>query len=193
MFSTALSCFYAGTAVNWFEKKVNQFKVAPISYQTRAVQSRPRCMLFYAIKSMSLISLFFTFFGIGYVWYSTLGFFEDKPTDRLYNRLLSGKLYYQHLIVASILLVAGFYRVSKGHYGDVWAMSPFLFLILLRPINLLVKTLTGRNIFVYTRWDKRPDDYRFIIDGVLGILLITIPIITPGYIMNKLNTGQFII
>jgi hypothetical protein len=40
--SRMLTCFYAGAAVNWFEKKVNQFTAARTPCETRAAQSRPR-------------------------------------------------------------------------------------------------------------------------------------------------------
>jgi hypothetical protein len=42
--SKTQTCFYAGAAVNCFENKVNQFTAARTPYQTRAAQSRPRCM-----------------------------------------------------------------------------------------------------------------------------------------------------
>jgi|LakMenE01Jun11ns_1017448.scaffolds.fasta_scaffold9156630_1 hypothetical protein len=142
---------------------------------------------------MSAISLLLVFFGPGYILYATLGLFEKNPNDRLCYRLLKGKLYYQHLIAASFLLAIGTFRVSEGNFRDVWAIAPFLFLVLLPLVNMLVKVAKGRNIMIYTRWDTIPDNYSLFYDGVLGILLISIPIIIPGYIMNKLNTGQFII
>jgi hypothetical protein len=39
-----LTCFYASAAVNWFENKVNQFTAARTPCETRAAQSRPRCL-----------------------------------------------------------------------------------------------------------------------------------------------------
>lgn len=135
----------------------------------------------------------FVLFGAGYVLYATIGLFEDSPSERLYFQLLSGKLYYLHFFTASIFLAIGIYRVSEGNFRDVWAITPFLFLVLLRPVNMLVKFVKGRNILIYTRWDRRSDNYSLFFDGVLGLLLTVIPIVIPGYVMNKLNTGQFII
>ena len=142
---------------------------------------------------MALSFLIFIIIGAGYVLNATIGLFEDNPEDRLYNRLLSGGLYFRHLLWASVLLIFGVYRIYEGNDRDVWAISPFIFLVLLRPINSIVKAGTGRNILIYTRWEKRPDNYSFFLDGITGFFLIVIPLVVPGYIMNKLIHGNLII
>jgi hypothetical protein len=142
---------------------------------------------------MSLTAWLSLMYGIGYVLFVSLGFLEDDPTKRIYNRLLSTRLYSIHLAINAIIAAAGIYRVLIGNHREIWAISPFLFLLLLHPINFLVRAGTGRNIMIFARGDKIPPHYSFLYDGMLGIVLIVVPIILPGYLMNKLNSGNFFI
>lgn len=140
---------------------------------------------------MGLFAFFFLFYGIGYVFFVSLGFLERDPSKRIYNRLLSIRLFTIHLAANTLIAAVGIYRVTMGHHREVWAISPLLFLLLLHPINFLVRAGTGRNIMIFARGDEIPEHYSFLYDGILGMVLIVIPIVLPGYLMNKLNTGNY--
>ena len=128
--------------------------------------------------------------SFGYIFYAAASF-ETDPKKKFYNRLLSNQTFAMHFILSAFVCYYGYYRSVNGHYQEIFYVAPFLFLIFLRFFNWLTKYSTDRNILIASKWDYKPDEYKWYIDGLFTIFIIALPIIISGLAMNKIRFGEF--
>jgi hypothetical protein len=133
-----------------------------------------------------------TIYGVGYVFYWTFG----PPTysmNSFYTKLLLRHIYFPHLIVNIIIAIVGYYRCKNINMKEVFIFAPLIFLTILPLINWTVRLLTNRNLIIATRWDKKPRNYKWLIDFPASIMLFAVPLISCGLIVNKFRFGHFFV
>lgn len=131
-------------------------------------------------------------YGVGYIFYSSISFQSDYR-KKFYYRLFNNRLYFAHLLFTFLVACFGLFRCSQGFYQETFFIAPFLFLLLLRLLDLLVIALSERHIIISTRHDDRPENYEWYIDGILSVIIIAFPLIACGHLMNKFRFGQLFI
>ncbi len=132
-------------------------------------------------------------YGLGYVFYSTYGLWTLEPKKKFYNRLLLAGTYFPHLVINTIISTIGFYRCNNINPKEAFIFAPLLFLTILPIVNWVVRLLTGRNLIIATRWDRKPKNHKWYIDGLASIILVAVPLISCGMIMNKFRFGHFFV
>ena len=142
------------------------------------------------MKDLSIGGWVSILLGFSYIFYCAYGF-ETKPDKKFYNKLFIRQTFLTHFLATFGLLCYGYYRCSNGHYQETFYFAPFIFLIVLVLFNWLTKIATKRNIIISTRWDSKPPQYKWYIDGFFSFLIVIIPIISCGLAMNKFRFGEF--
>jgi hypothetical protein len=142
------------------------------------------------VKDLSIGGWVSILLGFSYIFYCAFGF-ETKPSKKFYNKLFVRDTFITHFIATLGLFGYGYFRCSNGHYDETFYFAPFLFLITLVFFNWLTKIATDRNILISTRWDSKPPQYKWYIDGFFSFLIVLIPIILCGYAINKFRFGEF--
>lgn len=129
----------------------------------------------------------------GYIFYVLMGKFASRHSQQYYNKLRQTRPYLLNLAIAILFCVVGIWRVSAFDTREVSYFAPLIFLFLFRFINYISMITNKRPLIVATRWDKSGKGKYGInwIDRCLSFLLLLIPMIVPGLIMNKLNFGHF--
>jgi len=143
------------------------------------------------VKDLSINGWLSIILGFSYIFYCAYGF-ETKPAKKFYNKLLYRQTFLAHSIATLGLFGYGYYRCSNGHYQETFYFAPFIFLIGLVFFNWLTTVATERNIIISTRWDSKPPQYKWYIDGLFSFLIVFIPIVSCGYVMNKFRFGEFL-
>ena len=141
------------------------------------------------MKSLTIGGWISIILGFGYIFYCAYGF-ESKPKRKFYHKLFLKKTFWIHFIATLGLFVFGFYRCKKGHYKETFYFAPFIFLIILIFFNWLTRIAIKRDILISTRWDSKPSNYKWYIDGIFSFLIVLIPFLFCGYAMNKFRFGE---
>ncbi|TWI85331.1 hypothetical protein IQ13_0491 [Lacibacter cauensis] len=128
--------------------------------------------------------------GFGYIIYCAYGF-DTNPNKKFYHKLFVRQTFLTHLVAALGLFCYGYYRCNNGHYQETFYFAPLIFLIALMFFNWLTRLATDRNILISTRWDSRPPQYKWYIDGFFSFLIVLIPILSSVLAMNKFRFGEF--
>ena len=130
-------------------------------------------------------------YGFGYIAYSTYGF-QDNPKKKYYNRLLKFDTAFRDFFVCSLIGVWGYFRIQSDITNETFVFAPIIFIPLLLLANSIVLLTMKRNIIIATRWDTKPDEWKWYVDGVISTILVTIPLIASGYFMNYLKFAEII-
>lgn len=138
---------------------------------------------------MFLISFLY---GIGYIFYCTYGLTLD-PLKKYYNKLLQPKTYLLHLSINILISIYGYYRCKEINPKEAFIFAPLLFLLILPIINFTVRLFTDRNLIITTRWDEKPYGYKWHIDIPASLILIIVPLVSCGHIINKFKFDQFFV
>jgi hypothetical protein len=131
-------------------------------------------------------------YGLGYIFYSSISF-QSNYQKKFYYKLFDKQTFVIHLLVTFLIAWFGFYRCKQGYFRETFFIAPFLFLLTLRLFDLLSLTINKRHVIIATRYDDRPKYYRWYTDGILSIVIVALPIVTCGHLMNKFKIGQFFI
>ena len=129
--------------------------------------------------------------GFGYIFSMTAGF-SLHPEKKYYNKLFDFKTYLIHFIISLAVSGYGLYYSLNVDGRGAFYFAPTFFLILFLLLDKLTQLLLNRHLLIVTRWDYKPSSYKWYIDSVVMFLLMFIPIILSGLIMNKINYGTFI-
>lgn len=128
-------------------------------------------------------------YGFGYIAYATYGL-QDVPSKKYYNKLLHFRVALRDFIICSAVAIWGYVRIQSGITNETFVFAPIIFIPSLLLANSIVKVTTKRNIIIATRWDAMPEDYKWHVDGIMTIILLTTPLIICGYFMNYLKFGE---
>jgi hypothetical protein len=139
---------------------------------------------------MSQLFIISLIIGVGYVFFMVYGN-SLHPHRKYYNRLFERNIYFLHLFVAFLVALVGLYLSIRVDARHSMLLAPVVFLIEFRIIDVLVQKLTGRRIIISDRWDSKPKNYRWYIDGICSFLLAFTPILVSGLILNKFSQGHF--
>jgi hypothetical protein len=131
-------------------------------------------------------------YGLGYIFYATISFHSDYE-KKFYYKLFDKQTFLLNLIITFLIAYFGLYRCKEGYFRETFFMAPFLFLITLRLLDLLSLAFNKRHVIIATRHDDRPEYYKWYIDGLLSVLIVSLPIVTCGHLMNKFRFGQLFI
>jgi hypothetical protein len=142
------------------------------------------------VSSLSFSGWTSIFVGMGYLFYCAYGF-ELDPHKKFYNKLFSQHTFIIHFLVTFIIFCFGYYRCSYGKFQETFYFTPFIFLITLVFFNWLTRLILNRNIIISSRWDSKPPEYKWYIDGFFSYLVILMSILFPGLAMNKFRFGTF--
>ncbi|RAU81741.1 hypothetical protein [Pontibacter arcticus] len=131
--------------------------------------------------------------GFGYIYYMIAGRFSLKPKDQPFNNLFENSFFVKNLGLTVSIAIIGLWRISDDTRETLY-FAPIIFLVTLRIADLISLFINDRHVIIATRWDNPPKGKKGInwIDRVLSFLIIFIPMISCGLIMNKLNFGVFI-
>ena len=130
-------------------------------------------------------------YAVAYIFYMALGV-GHVPLKKPYNKLFDNKTFLIHLSINLLITLIAVSRSLSGYYREIFFMAPLLFLVLLRLCNSLVRAITGRNVLFVARGDTRPTYYKWYVDGLVGVLIIVIPLCSCGYLMNYFRFGKFL-
>ncbi len=131
-----------------------------------------------------------TIVGFGYISWVIAGKWSLRPKDQYYNRLHNQKDFLLNLLISFGLSVIGLLRVQLDARESMY-FAPLIFLILFKVLDKLSLLLYGRHMILAIGRMDRPkgkNGHKFT-DGLFVFLLIFIPILTCGLIMNKINHG----
>jgi hypothetical protein len=124
--------------------------------------------------------------GFGYMFLVTMGKLIQKPEKQYYNKLLQNRHFFINLFITSLLALFGYWRISFDK-REVFYFMPLIFLMTLRIMNWVALMLKGRNIIFATRWDSTNIKGGISwLDRLLSFLIILIPILACGLIMNHI-------
>jgi hypothetical protein len=128
--------------------------------------------------------------GLGYIYWVIAGKFSLRPKDQYYNRLFILRDYFLNVAATLVLVIIGVVRVNYDARESMY-FAPFIFLILFKLLDRVSLLVNDRHLILAIGHMDRPkgkDGHKFI-DALFGFLLVFIPTITCGLIMNKLNHG----
>lgn len=136
---------------------------------------------------MTLLSIII---GLCYIFTMTIGG-SLYPEKKYYNKLFDFKTYLIHFIISLVVSGYGLYYILSIDGRGAFFFAPTIFLILFLLFDKLTLLLLNRHLLIVTKWDFMPPSYKWYVDGIVMFLLMFIPIISSGIIMNKINWGTF--
>ena len=117
--------------------------------------------------------------GFGYVFYMCNGFLTLTPQKKPYNALFDTRVYLSHLGLAIVLAIFGFWYFRSAGFQRASCFVPTVFLVSFFIADNLVKLVTSRHLIIADRWDNKPPNYKWYIDGLMSILLISVSLCSP--------------
>ena len=117
--------------------------------------------------------------GFGYVFYMCNGFLTLTPQKKPYNQLFNTRIYLAHLGMAIVLAALGFWYFQNVIFQTASCFVPIVFLVNFFVGDSLVKLMTRRHLIIADRWDKKPPNYKWYVDGLMSILIIVISLCSP--------------
>ncbi|SNC75038.1 hypothetical protein SAMN06265337_2673 [Hymenobacter gelipurpurascens] len=125
--------------------------------------------------------------GFGYVFYMCNGFLTLNPRKKPYNVLFDKRIYLVHLGLSIVLAAFGFWYFYDAELQTVSCFVPAIFLIAFFVADSFVKLLTGRHLIIADRWDSKPPNYKWYIDGLLSILILSTSLCFPFVLATYLQ------
>ena len=115
------------------------------------------------------------------------GFLTLSPRKKPYNALFDIKIYLSHLGLAIVLAAFGFWYFHNAGIQAASCFVPTAFLFSFLIGDSLVKLMTGRHLIIADRWDKKPPSYKWYIDGLMSILIVSISLCSPFVLADYLQ------
>jgi len=124
--------------------------------------------------------------GLGYISFIFMAFSFD-PKKKYYHRLFKPGTYLFHLTLCFLVAVFGYYRITVFDSREVCFLMPLAFIIIFRVFDFIVVKVEGRHILVVTRGDKKPNEYKWWIDGTFTLLSAIIPFLLSLVLASKFS------
>lgn len=118
------------------------------------------------------------------MFYTIIGKLRLDYIDQYYNRLLENKHFFINFIMAIILAIIGYWRVSIDK-REVSFFLPLIYLITLRFANSISLAINEKKVIIATRYDHSKDITST--DKFLSFIVMFLPIAICGFIRNLLD------
>jgi hypothetical protein len=118
------------------------------------------------------------------------GFLTLTPRKKPYNALFDKKVYLAHLGMAVVLAAFAFWYFQNAALNIAFCFVPAVFLVVFLIADSLVKLMTGRHLMIADRWDRKPLSYKWYVDGLMSILIITFSLCSPFVLAAYFGPGM---
>ncbi|HWJ27136.1 MAG TPA: hypothetical protein VNS32_11375 [Flavisolibacter sp.] len=115
------------------------------------------------------------FIGLTYIYIMHV---EGTDTSKkLYNQLFHPRSFYIHFSCAMVLAATGLYLMLHDRQEAGCFLTPFIYILLIRFSDWAVRIRLNRHILLAVKYDKRPDAYKWWLDGLLSFFLLVLPVL----------------